>query len=128
MLQLLGITSRPPMHRICLLILLCLSLSLTTAFGQSTYGAIIGTVKDTSGAAIPNASIKITNLDENTSRDVQSKNNGDSELLSLLPGHYSVAGTVTGFETSNTTGLLLVARQTLRVDPKLHVRQISQSV
>jgi len=35
MLQLSGTTSRVPVHRICVILLLCLSLSLTTAFGQS---------------------------------------------------------------------------------------------
>ena len=116
------------MYRICALFLLGLSISLTSAFGQSTYGAIIGTVKDTSGAVVANASVKITNIDENTIRDVQSKSNGDYELLNILPGHYTVTVTAPGFETSTTTGLVLVSRQTLRIDPELHVGQMSQSV
>ena len=128
MLQFSGTALRAPIRRIGVLLLLCGSLSLTTAFGQSTYGAIIGTVKDSSGAVVANADVKITNLDENTTRDVQTKGNGDYELLNIQPGHYSITVTATGFETANTTGLLLVARQTLRIDPELHVGQMSQSV
>jgi len=41
----------------------CLSLQ-----AQSTFGTILGTVKDSSGAAIPGASVKITNTDENTAK------------------------------------------------------------
>src|ERR1035438_1332777 len=89
MLQLSGTTSSAPIHRICALSILCLILSLTSAYGQSTYGAIIGTVKDTSGAVVGNVSIKVTNTDENESHEVKSKNNGDYELLNILPGHYT---------------------------------------
>src|ERR1700704_3417250 len=107
MLRHFGTTSRAPMHRICALFLLGLSISLTSAFGQSTYGAIIGTVKDTSGAVVANASVKITNIDENESREVKSKSHADCELLNILPGHYTVTVTAPGFETSATTGLVL---------------------
>jgi hypothetical protein len=128
MLQLSGTTSSAPIHRICALSILCLILSLTAAYGQSTYGAIIGTVKDTSGAVVGNVSIKVTNTDENESHEVKSKNNGDYELLNILPGHYRVTASASGFETFTATELLLVARQTLRVDPELHVGQMSQAV
>ena len=110
------------------LFLLGLSMALTNAYGQSTYGAIIGTVKDTSGAVVANVTVKVTNTDENTTREVQSKNNGDYELLNILPGHYTVTATAAGFETFTATDLLLVARQTLRVDPELHVGQMTQAV
>jgi hypothetical protein len=123
-----GSTSSAPIRRICALSILCLILSLTSAYGQSTYGAIIGTVKDTSGAVVGNVSIKVTNTDENESHEVKSKNNGDYELLNILPGHYRVTASASGFETFTATELLLVARQTLRVDPELHVGQMSQAV
>jgi len=127
MLQLLRIKSCTPMLRIGLLVLLSVS-SLTNALGQSTYGAILGTAKDTSGAVVANVTIKITNTDENTTHEVQTKNNGDYELLNILPGHYVVTATAPGFETFTATDLLLVARQTLRVDPELHVGQMTQAV
>ena len=110
------------------LFLLGLSMALTNAYGQSTYGAIIGTVKDTSGAVVANVTVKVTNTDENESHEVKSKNNGDYEVLNILPGHYLVTATATGFETFTATDLLLVARQTLRVDPELHVGQMTQAV
>ena len=128
MLQLSGTTSSAPIHRICALSILCLILTLTSAYGQSTYGAIIGTVKDTSGAVVANVSITVTNTDENTTREAHSNNNGNYELLNILPGHYTVTAAASGFETFTATELLLVARQTLRVDPELHVGQMSQAV
>jgi hypothetical protein len=115
-------------HRICALLLLSMMLSSTAVFGQSTYGAIIGTVRDSSAASVPGATIKATNADENTTREVKSNSTGDYELLNLLPGHYSVAVTANGFEMFDATNLLLGARQTLRVDAALQIGQMSQAV
>ena len=109
--------------------LLCACLMLATwASAQSTFGVILGTVKDNSGATVPNAKITITNTDENTTRDVVSNSNGDFEAVNSKPGHYKVEATAAGFQTSTATGLLLVARQTLRVDVTLQLGQVSQSV
>jgi hypothetical protein len=101
---------------------------MQTVDAQSTYGSIIGTVKDSSGGALQNASVKLTNTDENTSREVKSNANGSYEFLNILPAHYSVSVTSAGFETFTATNLLLVARQTLRVDANLQLGQVSQSV
>lgn len=95
---------------------------------QSTYGSIIGTVKDNSGAAIPNAEVKLTDLDENNSRVARSDGNGDYQFLNALPAHYNLEVSNSGFETFAANGLLLIARQTLRVDATLQIGQTTQSV
>jgi len=109
---------------ICLFV--CLSAS--SAFSQSTFGSIIGTVKDTSGAIVPGASVRITNTDENATHPATTNASGDYELLNVLPAHYSVTVVSKGFETFTATDLLLVARQTLRVDATLQVGQMSDMV
>jgi hypothetical protein len=106
--------------------LVCLSAS--SSFGQSTFGSIIGTVKDASGAVVPGATVKIINTDENTTHPVKSNASGDYELLNVLPGHYSVTVSSSGFETFTATDVLLVARQTLRVDATLKLGQMSEVV
>lgn len=98
------------------------------AVAQTTFGTILGTVKDNSGAVVPGAAVRLTNTDENTSRDVTTNGSGDYEFLNSLPAHYQLTVRSAGFETFTATGLLLVARQTLRVDPTLQVGQASQSV
>jgi hypothetical protein len=95
---------------------------------QSTYGTILGTVKDSSGATVPNASVKITNVDENTVREVSTDSNGDYQAPNLLPAHYKVDVGVSGFQTFTATDLSLAARQTLRVDATLQVGTTQQSV
>jgi hypothetical protein len=95
---------------------------------QSTYGSIIGTVKDASGAAIPNAMVKLDDLDENNSRQMRSDANGSYQFLNVLPAHYNVVISQEGFDTFNANNVRLIARQTLRIDATLQVGQTTQSV
>jgi len=63
--------------RILLILGLLACSNVGTALAQSTYGSIIGAVKDSSGANVPDATVKLTNTDENTSREVKTSNTGD---------------------------------------------------
>jgi hypothetical protein len=92
---------------------------------QSTYGTILGT---SSGATIINASVRITNVDENTVREVRTNSDGDYNAPNLLPAHYKVDITSSGFQRFNATDLSLIARQTLRVDAALEVGTTQQTV
>ena len=107
---------------------LFLAVACVQAFGQSTFGAVVGNVKDRSGAAVPNASVTLRNVDENVSRETTTKDSGDYQFLNIPPGHHSVTATASGFDTFSATELNLVARQTLRVDVDLQVGQSSQVV
>jgi len=111
----------------CAALLLGLMLS-GGAVAQSTFGTILGTVKDNSGGVVQGAAVRLTNTDENTSRETTTNGNGDYEFLNSLPAHYQVTIRNAGFETFTATSLLLVARQTLRVDATLQVGQASQTV
>jgi hypothetical protein len=107
----------------------CFALCFTiSAFSQSTFGTILGTVRDSSGAIVPSAALKITNLDENRLRETSTNANGDYSLVNALPGRYSVTVTANGFETFTVTDLTLTARETLRVDASLRIGQMSQVV
>src|ERR1700733_591197 len=58
---------------------------------QSTNGAILGTVKDPSGAAIPHAEVTVTDEQTNLSKTVATGSLGDYEAPDLLPGPYDVS-------------------------------------
>ncbi len=78
----------PRLHRVALLLVVIFLAAM--AFGQSSTGTIQGTVTDTSGAVLPNASVTVTNL--GTSRAVTLTTNGDGlfSLPALDPGQYKV--------------------------------------
>ena len=105
----------------------CLTL-LPSAVAQSTFGTILGTVTDKSGAVVPGAIINVTNTSRNVSREATSDSQGNYEALNLNAGPYTVAATAAGFKTFRQAGLTLDARQTLRVDVVLEVGQLSEQV
>jgi hypothetical protein len=109
-------------------LLLGAAFSLPALRAQSTFGTILGTVTDHSGAVVPHARVKATSTDENTSRDVVTNANGDFEFVNTKAGHYKVEVSAAGFQDFTATELVLEARQTLRIDVSLNVGQVSASV
>jgi len=102
--------------------------SQSALWAQSTFGTLLGTVKDTSGAVIPDATVVVTNTDEGSSRSVTTDVKGNYELADVKPGHYTVKVSKSGFRTAEVTGLVLTARQTLRADVALSLGAVTQSV
>ena len=72
------------MRRILFLILILAGLA-SAAVAQQT-GNIVGQVKDESGAAIPSATITLTNVATASKRTVQSNDQGEYNASSLEPG------------------------------------------
>jgi hypothetical protein len=106
------------------------ALLLTTVQGlaQTTQGSILGSVKDTTGAVIPNAQIALTNMDEGTLRTTQSNALGDYRFLDVKASHYSLSVTAAGFQKFSLTGVTLNVRQTLRLDAAMAVGEVQQEV
>lgn len=96
--------------------------------GQSTFGAVLGNVTDASGAAIKGAVVRITQTAENTSREGETNAEGAYEFQNMQAGPYSVVVTAPGFRTFSAQGLNLLARTRLRVDARLEIGQITQTV
>src|SRR5579871_2805459 len=99
-----------------------------TTMAQSTFGTILGTVKDNSGAVVPKATVKATDTDQNTSRAVTTNADGDYEFVNTPAGHYKLEVEAAGFQNFAATELTLVARQTLRLDVNLQVGQLATAV
>jgi hypothetical protein len=98
------------------------------AYAQSTFGVVLGEVKDPSGAVVAGAKVRLTNTAENVSRDGVTDANGNYEFQNVKAGPYTVNVTANGFRGYTATDLQLVARQTLRVDAALQVGDVTQTV
>jgi len=107
---------------------LLLAFAPAAVFAQSTFGTVLGTVRDNSGAVVPKAKVSLTDTDENTSRSTLTEANGEYQFVNAKAGHYKVEVLAAGFERFYATELQLVARQTLRVDVGLQVGQVSTAV
>lgn len=95
---------------------------------QSIQGSILGSVKDETGAAVPNATVKITDTDTGVSRSIISNSAGDYQLLNLPADHYTVEVSAEGFQSEILRGLILGARQQLRADAALTIGKVNQQV
>jgi hypothetical protein len=102
-------------------------LALLPVNGQSTFGSIVGTAVDGTGAVIPGVILTVTNLDDNSTRSVVAEN-GTFQALNLRPGSYRISASKSGFADSKTAALTLDARQQLRVDIKLEVAAVATTV
>lgn len=95
---------------------------------QINSGAIAGFVSDPSGASIPDAAVVATNVATRVVTRGVTLQNGNYLLNYLVPGTYQVEITKTGFVTSVTTNVDVTAGITARLDVKLTVGQVQQSV
>src|SRR5260370_12748054 len=102
--------------------------SLQPLAAQSTFGSVVGNVRDSSGAAVPGALMTLHNVDENTSRTATSNDAGLYEVLNLKPSRYEVIATKSGFSTFKVAAFLLDARQTIRADIRLEVATLTETV
>src|SRR5207302_9946545 len=81
-----------PMLRRFRIVSICLfSLLLTaSAWGQKDAGSIAGTIRDASGAAVPQAKITVTEVDKGTSLIYSTGSSGDYVASPIAIGRYSV--------------------------------------
>src|SRR5580698_10878668 len=100
----------------------CASLVLITpASAQSVYGSIFGTVTDKTGAAIPGATIAVTDEAKGTVVSVTSNASGDYTVSHLAPDVYDLKVTLKGFKSFETKGVQVAADTAPRIDPTLEV-------
>ncbi|PYT87935.1 MAG: hypothetical protein DMG36_24655, partial [Acidobacteria bacterium] len=115
---------------ICFAFLTCLCLGVAgRVFGQGTdLGTIRGTVTDSSGAAIPNATVTVTDALTNAARQTQSNSQGHYEMFGLKPGTYHVVITSAGMSKKDITGIVLNGSDTVSADAVLAVSATQEIV
>ncbi|HLY43640.1 MAG TPA: carboxypeptidase-like regulatory domain-containing protein [Terracidiphilus sp.] len=82
---------------------------------------IVGTVTDQTGAAVPGASLTLTQKETGFAYNVTSNSTGGYVFAGLNVGTYNLKVTAKGFEAYTAAGLALNVSQTLAVDVKLTV-------
>ncbi len=108
--------------------MLCMLCLPSASYAQTVYGSIFGNVTDNTGAAIPNATIIVTDASKGTSVTVQSNAAGEYQALSLTPDTYNVKISYQGFESFETKGIVVHADAQAKVDAQLVVGGSSTTV
>ncbi len=97
------------------LIALSLVLLVPAAFAQLTTGSLSGTVRDSTGAVIPNANVSLTHQETNDTRVTVSNDTGYFTFAAVQPGSYTVSVSAAGFAPWRQIGLTMNAGDTRAV-------------
>jgi len=109
-------------------IVVFVTLSCLGVRAQSTYGAIVGSVTDSSGAAITDANVTLTNVGTSEKRSQSSGSDGLFTFVNLFPGQYRIDVEKPGFKHFARTGITVEVQQSTRIDAALQVGEVSQVV
>jgi Carboxypeptidase regulatory-like domain len=104
------------------------AISVPCANAQVLYGSLTGTITDGSGNSIPNAKIEAVNTATGFSRTAATDDRGAYVFNELQPGSYRVTVSAPSFGTVIQNDVSIDTNNLRRLDTKLSVAQISQSV
>ena len=92
------------------------------------YGQFEGTVRDSTGAVLPGATVTVTNQQTGLTRVAVTSGDGFYRLPGLNPGLYSIRCELSGFTTQTLTDIVLTIQQTVIQHFSLPVAQVEETV
>jgi hypothetical protein len=122
-------TSKAP--PLALSLTICLTLiaaTFGTTFGQAVYGSVFGTVTDSSGAAVPNATVTITNTGTNVSETTRTNGSGYYTQTRLIPGTYRVKVEAPTFKAAVVDAVVVNVDTASTINITLQAGQVSEQI
>lgn len=107
---------------------LVLSLGTGPLYGQASTATITGTIRDGTGAVIPDAELELTNAETGTTQRSASNSVGNYSFLNILPGTYTLGASKEGFRTAAVELFTLQVNQTATFDIAMEVGAVTESV
>ncbi|WP_035350574.1 TonB-dependent receptor [Edaphobacter aggregans] len=102
-------------------IFLTILCSATSASAQAVYGSIYGTVTDSTGAVVPNATVTVTDSAKGTASTLTTNASGEFTADHLIPDPYNVKVTAQGFQSYEQTGIRVFADTSTKMQVNLTV-------
>ncbi|MGA2570007.1 MAG: TonB-dependent receptor [Terracidiphilus sp.] len=104
---------------------LALALMLTfpwrAAFAQYDNGSLVGTIRDSSGAAVPNVMVTVTNDATGVATVVKTNDSGDYEIPSVRVGVYTISASASGFAIAEAKQIAISVGARVRIDLVLKI-------
>ncbi len=97
-------------------------------WAQQTAATLVGTVNDSTGAVVPDAVVRVTNVATNTTRETKTDSAGSYSMPFLPAGDYTVTAAMAGFQSARVERVTLQVQQTARVDFVLKVGEVTETV
>jgi len=98
------------------------------ALAQTTAGRVLGTLTDQSGAAVPGATVSVTDVQRGTARTVTTDDSGDYAIPDLQPGSYKIHVEARGFKAAERPSVQVEVASDVRADFTLQPGQITEIV
>jgi outer membrane receptor protein involved in Fe transport len=96
--------------------------------GQSPTGSITGNVVDGSGAALPGATVTITNVDTGATKTATTGAQGNFTFPLLPVGNYTVTSELTGFSSAKVSGVGVSIGGQEKVTLKMEVGGVKEAL
>src|SRR5215467_12780663 len=106
----------------------CVLAAAPHAFAQVATGTITGVVTDQGHAAVPGATVTVTNIDTNGRRVVASTTEGVYSAPGLAPGRYRIDVDLQGFKPLRHGAVTLATGETTRIDLEISVGTVQETV
>jgi hypothetical protein len=113
---------------LCLAVVAALAALAPSAAAQITSATLVGTVTDSSGAALPGVTVTARNANTGFTRTVTTDETGAYRVEFLPIGAYSVEAVLSGFRTGIRRGIVLAVNDAVRIDVMLQLGGISETV
>src|SRR6476620_9300128 len=104
------------------------TLLMGACWSQTNFGRISGAITDSSGAAVPNCTVSVTNPATGQKLQTQTDTAGLFVFPTLQAGSYDLRVQHEGFRSFEQNGLVLDAASSREVSIRLEVGQLSESV
>ncbi|HEX4566913.1 MAG TPA: carboxypeptidase-like regulatory domain-containing protein, partial [Vicinamibacterales bacterium] len=105
-----------------------LAVHASGASAQAIKGELLGNVVDSAGLVLPGVTVTITEVNTNISYTKTTNESGYYTFPSLKDGTYKVVAELTGFKKTVRDGIIVAVNTTVRVDLKLEVGAIEESI
>ena len=115
-------------NAICYFIGMLFAILTPVAPAQTNFGAVVGTVTDSTGAILPQAKVELKNVGTNGVQTTVSSGAGTYTFPNVLPGAYAVTVALPNFKSFTRTYIDVQIGGTTRVDAALEVGNITESV
>jgi hypothetical protein len=93
---------------------------------QTSYGSIVGTVTDSTSAAIPGAVVDLTNIGTGERRSVPADAAGNFQFVNLIPGNYRIEVESRGFKRYKREPIRVEVESSVRIDPMMQVGDVAE--
>ena len=98
------------------------------AWGQTTQGGIVGTIRDEKGADISRAKVRLTNVATGLQREATTAENGVYRVLAIPTGVYEITAEAQGFATTTAKNIEVGVDQVRTLDLALRVSAKAESI